>query len=74
MGFSKPDLDLARSAIASCLREIQSPYNDGYTSSYCKRDLYMLKSWLEEEYARLLQFSGEQAWEQERLIEILQKR
>lgn len=56
------------------MREITSPYNDGFTSSYCKRDLYMLKSWLEQEYARLPQFSGEESWEQERLIEILQRR
>ena len=74
MGFSKPDLDLARSAIASCLREISSPYNDGYTSAYCKQDLYMLKSWLDDEYARLPKFVDEDKWEQERLINILQKR
>lgn len=74
MGFSQSDLDLAQSAIASCLRDIASPYNDGYTSQACKRDLYMLKSWLDEEYARLPKFSDEAVWEQERLINILQKR
>lgn len=74
MGFRKPDLDQARQAIAACMREIRSPYNDGLTSSYCKRDLYMLKSWLEEEYSRLPQFSDEESWEQERLIEILQRK
>lgn len=74
MGFRKPDLDDAHRAISACLREIRSPYNDGYTGAYCKRDLYMLKSWLEEEYARLPRFSDEELWQQERLIEILKQR
>lgn len=74
MGFRKPDLDLARSAIAASLREISSPYNDGWVSQACKRDLYMLKSWLDEEYAREPEFSDEDKWEQERLINILKKR
>ena len=74
MGFRKPDLDQAQSAIAACLREISSPYNDGWISQACKRDLYMLKSWLEEEYARLPQFYDEKNWEQERLVNILQRK
>jgi hypothetical protein len=73
MGFRKPDLDSAQQAIRACLCEIRSPYNDGWTSSACKRDLYMLKSWLDDEYKRLPTFVGEQQWEQERLIDILKK-
>ena len=73
MGFRKPDLDSAQQAIRACLSEIRSPYNDGWTSSACKHDLYMLKSWLDDEYQRLPTFVGEQQWEQERLIDILKK-
>ena len=73
MGFRKPDLETAQQAIRTCLGEIRSPYNDGWTSSACKRDLYMLKSWLDDEYKRLPTFVGEQQWEQERLIDILKK-
>ena len=73
MGFRKPDLEPARQAIRTCLVEIHSPYNDGWTSSACKHDLYVLKSWLEDEYKRLPKFAGEEAWEQERLIKILKK-
>jgi hypothetical protein len=73
MGFKKPDLDQARSAIGSCLVEIASPYNDGWTASSCKHDLYLLKSWLDEEYARLPKFSGEESWDYERVINILKK-
>jgi len=33
----------------------------------------MLKCWLEDEYRRLPTFVGEEKWEQERLIQVLQK-
>ena len=73
MGFQKPDLVSARHAIGRSLVEIRSPYNDGYTSEACKHDLYLLKCWLDEEYARLPRFSGEDAWEKERLIDHLRR-
>ena len=73
MGFCKPNLVNARQAIRNCLVEIHSPYNDGWTSSACKHDLYVLKSWLEDEYKRLPNFAGEDAWEQERVVEILKR-
>jgi len=65
---------MARMAIGASLVEIHSPYNDGWTSSACKRELYVLKSWLDDEYQKLPTFSGEEQWEQERLIEILKKK
>jgi hypothetical protein len=73
MGFRKPDIDSARRAIQDSLIEIHSPYNDGWTSSSCKQELYLLKCWLEDEYRRLPTFVGEEAWEQERLVEILKQ-
>lgn len=73
MGFRKPNLNDAYSAIRSSLIEIHSPYNDGWTSGSCKKDLYMLKCWLEDEYKRLPTFVGEEAWEQERVVEILKR-
>lgn len=73
MGFKQPNLALARLEIGKCLGEIRSPYNDGWTSSSCKHELYMLKCWLEVEYNQLPTFAGEEKWEQERLIEILKK-
>ena len=50
MGFQKPNIDSAYSAIRTSLSEIHSPYNDGWTSSSCKQELYLLKCWLEDEY------------------------
>jgi len=73
MGFQKPDLNGAWRDIARCMAEIRSPYNDGWTGSACKHDLYLLKSWLDDEYQRLPRFVGEDKWEQERLIKILQQ-
>lgn len=73
MGFQKPDLDRAVWAIRSSLHEIRSPYNDGWTASACKKELYLLKSWLDEEYKKLPTFSEEDQWEKERLIKILKK-
>ena len=74
MGFQKPDLNMARLAIGASLVEIRSPYNDGWTSSACKRELYLLKSWLDDEYNRLPKFSGEELWEQERIVDILKRK
>ncbi len=73
MGFRKPDLDSAYSTIRKSLIEISSPYNDGWTSSSCKQELYQLKCWLDDEYRKLPTFAGEEAWEQDRLVEILKR-
>jgi len=73
MGFRMPNLSTAQEAIRTSLIEIASPYNDGWTSSSCKHDLYLLKCWLDNEYAKLPTFVGEEKWEQERLVEILKK-
>jgi hypothetical protein len=73
VGFRKPDLDSAYSTIRKSLIEISSPYNDGWTSSSCKQELYQLKCWLDDEYRKLPTFAGEEAWEQDRLVEILKR-
>jgi hypothetical protein len=73
MGFRMPNLVTARESIRTSLIEIASPYNDGWTSSSCKHDLYLLKCWLDDEYAKLPTFVGEETWEQNRLVEILKK-
>lgn len=73
MGFQKPDLEKARWIISQAIGEICSPYNDGWTASACKHDLYLLKCWLEDRYDQLPWFAGEEKWEQERIIETLKK-
>ncbi len=73
MGFLNPEISTAYSTIRKSLVEIGSPRNDGFTSSYCKKDLYLLKCWLEDEYQKLPIFVGEDKWDQERMIEILKQ-
>ena len=73
MGFRKPNLDDARNAVRQALFEIHSPHNDGWTSSSCKQELYVLKCWLEDEYAQLPTFVGEELWEQDRILGILKR-
>lgn len=73
MGFQKPSIEEARRVISQSLIEIASPYNDGWTASSCKHDLYLLKCWLEDRYNELPRFSGEEKWEQERIVETLKK-
>ena len=73
MGFQKPNLQAAVSAIRTSLIEIKSPYNDGWTSAACKHELYQLKCWLDDEYNKLPKFIEETQWEQERIISVLKK-
>lgn len=73
VGFQKPNLSDAFAAIRTCLIEIHSGYNDGWTSAACKEELFQLKCWLDDEYAKLPRFTEEPGWEQERLITILKK-
>ena len=74
MGFKQPNIQQARNAIGRSISEICSPYNDGWTSSSCKQDLYLLKCWLDDEYRKLPTFVGEEKWEQDRLIDLLQNK
>ena len=73
MGFRKPDLTNAYSDIRKCMVEIASPYNDGFTSLYCKQELYQLKCWLNDTYEELPYFAEEEEWERNRIVKILKK-
>ena len=74
MGFQKPNLDDAARAIGASLVEIRSPYNDGWTASACKKELYLLKCWLDDQYKTLPTFFEEDQWEKERLIKVLKQK
>ena len=74
MGFRKPNMEDAYSVLRNLIIEIRSPYNDGFSASGCKQELYQLKCWLEDQYDTLPTFVGEDEWEQERLVQILSKR
>jgi hypothetical protein len=75
MGFQKrwnlPDL---YAQVRAMTTEISSPYNDGWTSSGCKHDLYLLKCFIEDRYQDLPTFVGEEKWEQQRIIDQLKQK
>jgi hypothetical protein len=73
MGFRKPNLVDAQQTIRVSLSEIHSPFNDGWTSSSCKKELYLLKCWLDDQYKKLPTFVGEELWEQERILQVLKQ-
>lgn len=61
-------LDLSR-----MMSEVANPYNDGFTASHIKKDLYDIKCFLDERYQDLPQFTGEENWEKQRMLRILKK-
>ena len=73
MGFRQPDIGPAYDSIRGSLIEIHSAHNDGFVQMACKHDLYQLKCWLEDRYNSLPTFAGEEAWEQERIVQLLKR-
>jgi hypothetical protein len=73
MGFSAPNLCAAEQEIRRCIGEINSSRNDGWTQMSCKYQLYQLKCLLDDAYPALPQFTGEEVWEQERLMTQLKR-
>ena len=74
MGFQKRwDMSSLYSQIRALASETRSPYNDGFTAMSCKQELYQLKCFIEDQYNNLPTFSGEEEWEQQRIIQKLKK-
>jgi hypothetical protein len=77
MGFKKSwDVADISHQIHSLARECASPYNDGFTSFECKKDLYQLKYIIDQSLSQTPDFGDlEQQWltdqEQKRIIKIL---
>ena len=75
MGFIKNwDINDIASQLHRMGIEISSPYNDGYTASTCKHELYQLKCLIEDMYKKLPTFAGEEEWEKERVAELLKRK
>lgn len=77
MGFKKPNLVEAEIEIRKAFYEVNSKYNDGFTSLEIKKDLYRLKWIFDEQFHKCPTFVGEDEWVQkilqEKVIEILKK-
>lgn len=74
MGFRKPDVSQAEAHIRKCAAEACSPYNDGWTAMGCKKDLVILKWLIDDLLETCPTFIGEEAWEQERLMDLLKRK
>ena len=65
------------SEITTQLRSIHyqavNPWNDGFTASGCKKDLFQLKCLIEDLYNDTPTFANEDEWYQERTLDLLKK-
>ena len=66
------------SDISQQLRSIHSqvvnPCNDGFTASFCKKDLFTLKCLIEDLYADTPAFVTEHEWYEERTLGLLKQK
>lgn len=75
MGFIKNwDVNNISDQLRRMAAEARSGYNDGWTASACKRELYQLKCLLDDIYPTLPKFVGEEEWEKERVAELLKRK
>lgn len=66
MGFRQPgDSDSIIAQLGALASNANSPYNDGWTASSCKRQLYLVKCYLDSVYPTLPKFADEDEWEKE---------
>jgi len=75
MHLRKKDWDVGEIVrqLRSIHRQASSPFNDGFTASGCKQDLFQVKCILEDLYADTPKFANEEDWEKERTLELLKK-
>ena len=74
MGFRQPPgADSIISMLRTLVTEAHNPFNDGWTASSCKHELYRVKCYLNDQYSRLPRFAGEDEWEKERVAELLKR-
>ena len=74
MGFRQPgDGATIIAQIRALAAEARSGYNDGWTASRCKHELYLVKCYLDDVYKELPKFVDEAEWEKERVAELLKR-
>ena len=64
------NLSVVYSSVHHITAKISSS-GDDLTRSRCKQELYHLQCWLNDEYKKLPVFTGEEKWEQDRIVKIL---
>lgn len=67
------DIDEISRQLRSMARQASSTYNDGFTASGCKQDLFILKCLIEDLYSDIPSFAGEEQWHEQRTLDLLKK-
>jgi hypothetical protein len=66
--------ELVKEWLAEVIREINSDFNDGFTTMGLKRELFDFKNLIEDAYEELPSFDDEELeWEKERLYNKLKR-
>ena len=66
--------ELVKQWLAEVIREINSDFNDGFTTMGLKRELFDFKNLIEDAYEELPSFEDEELeWEKERLYNKLKR-
>lgn len=75
MGFRKTwDVSDIVRQLRDIMTECSHAGTDGFTACHCKRDLYQVKCFIEDNWDQLPEFpEQERQWEQERIIELLRR-
>lgn len=75
MGFRKTwDVADVVRQLRAIMAECAHSGTDGFTACYCKRDLYQVKCFIEDNWDQLPDFpEQERQWEQERIIQRLKR-
>ena len=76
MNIEDKDLLNDGAEVARYIRKLasacRSPHTDGFTQCTCKRQLFVLKCFIDDEYRNLPEFpEQERKWDQERTMDIL---
>jgi hypothetical protein len=76
MHLKKKDWDVADVVrqLRSIHRQASSPYNDGFTASGCKHDLFQIKCIIEDLYADTPTFANEEEWQEQRTLDLLSRK
>ena len=75
MEFKKPaGADSIIGQLRDLVIEARSAYNDGWTASSCKHELYRVKCYLDDVYKQLPVFNDEEEWEKERVAQLLKRK
>ena len=67
------DIDDVFFQVRAIYRQVTNNSNDEFAARGCKHDLFLLKNLIEDLYNECPKFSGEEKWEDLRLISILKK-